>query len=136
MTEDKKRFVDTSVLVRYFTDDIPEQAATAEAIIDREDLLVNCVILAECGYVLTRLYNYARPQVVAVLVEFLQRENVSMSDMPKEFAAAALLSARDSHKLSFGDALIIAAMRASEVSVIYSFDRRFGGEGVTVLRES
>ena len=55
------RFIDTSMVVRYFTDDIPEQAALEEEIIEHEpELLVNAVILVECAYVLTRLYSYPR----------------------------------------------------------------------------
>ena len=133
MSEGAVRFVDTSVLIRYFTDDLPDQAEVAERIIENNDLLVNTVILLECSFVLTRLYGYPREKVVDALVEFLLRENVVMADLPKELVAAALLEARNSHRLSFGDLLVIASMRGAGVHEIYSFDKGFRAEGIVVL---
>ncbi|MBI3975438.1 MAG: PIN domain-containing protein [Armatimonadetes bacterium] len=127
------RFIDTSMLVRYFTDDIPEQAAIAEAIVETQSLLVNSVILMECGYVLTRLYHYPRADVIDVLVKFLRRSNVQMIDLPKERAMAALARCRESGRISIGDALIIAAMQARGVGEIYAFDQRLEAEGIRVL---
>jgi predicted nucleic acid-binding protein len=128
------RFIDTSMLVRYFTDDIPEQAAVAESIIESErSLLVNSVILMECGYVLTRVYSYSRVDVADVLVQFLRRANVQTVDVPKDDAVAALLRCRDRLRVSFGDALIVAAMLTHGSMEIYSFDKRFEGPGIRVL---
>ena len=135
MSETTRRFIDSSMLVRYFTDDIPEQAEVAERIIESDDLLVNSVIVSECGCVLTKLYAYPREDVVDTLVAFLLRENVAMPDLPKELAAEALLRCKGSGRVSFGDALIIAAMKARGVKEIYSFDRRLESAGIQVLRE-
>lgn len=132
MSDAKTHFVDTSVLVRYLTNDVPELAGIAERIVDQGNLLVNSVILLECCYVLTKLYSYRKEQVADAVVRFLLRENVHMVDIPKELASAALLPPRDTTRVSFGDALIVASMRAVGVEDIYSFDRGFKAEGITV----
>lgn len=133
MTARARRFIDTNMLVRYFTNDLPDQAAVAEAVIDSEDLFVSSVIVLECGYVLTRIYGYPRDAVVDALVAFLQRENVEISDLPKDLVAVNLLKCKGSSRRSFGDALIVAAMQASACEAIFSFDQRLAGGDVTVL---
>ncbi|MCL5957844.1 MAG: PIN domain-containing protein [Chloroflexi bacterium] len=134
MNEVGRRFIDSSMLVRYFTDDLPDQADIAERVIESENLFVNSVILLECGYVLTKLYGYPRDHVVDALVSFLARENVAVSDLPTELAAEALLRCKGSSRVSFGDALIIASMHACGAAEIYSFDGRIAAAGVRVLK--
>jgi predicted nucleic acid-binding protein len=129
------RFVDSSVLVRYFTEDDPKRALAAEAIVESDELIVSALILSEISYVLHKHYHYPRADVTNALVQFLQRENVRMIDMPKELAAVALLKSQSSTKLSFGDALILAQMQASQHQEIYSFDKRFRDESIVVLEE-
>ena len=127
------RFVDTSVLVRYFTRDDLRRADVAEAIIDSDELVVSGVILSETAYVLHRTYGYSRRDITGALIQFILRENVQMVDMPKELAAVALGKAQASTRLSFGDALILAQMQASGHREIYSFDTRFRDDDITVL---
>ena len=127
------RFVDSSVIIRYLTDDIPQRARIAEQILQSDDLVASCVILSEVAYVLRSGYRYSRTQVLDALAQFLTLENVELLDAPKERVASALAKARHAPGLSFGDALIIAQMRASGYTEIYSFDKRFRDEGITVL---
>lgn len=133
MSESSRRFIDSSMLVRYFTDDVPDQADIAERIIESEDLFVNSVILSECGYILTKLYNYPRDTVIDTLISFLARENVAMSDLPAELAAEALLRCKGSGRVSFGDALIIASMRACGATEIFAFDKWLGTPDIRTL---
>ena len=62
----------------------------------------------------------------------LQRDNVDMLHLPKELAIGALAKCRPSGRVSIPDALIWAAARTENLSV-YTFDRRFPAEGITVL---
>ncbi len=129
------RFLDSSVLVRYLTNDDPARARVAEAIIDSDDLVLSCVVLSEVAYVLRKTYGRSRRAISVALAEFLFRENVQLVDVPKERAASALLKAAESARISFGDALILAQMQASGHREIYSFDTRFRDEGVDVLQK-
>jgi predicted nucleic acid-binding protein len=126
------RFVDSSVLVRYFTDDDPRKARIAEEIIESDDLFVTTLILSEVAYVLRTSYKYPRSDVVDVLMQFVQRENVDVLDARKELIAISLDNAR-SGRLSFGDSLIIAQMRSANHREIYSFDKDFRDDAIVVL---
>lgn len=130
------RFVDSNVLLRYFTEDIPSLARTAEEIIESDDdLVVSAIVLGEVSYVLHKEYGRSRDEILEVLIEFLQRENVGVIDARKELVLASLSRARLSAKLSFGDALILAQMRSSGIRQIYSFDKDFRDPAIEVLEE-
>jgi predicted nucleic acid-binding protein len=128
------RFVDSNVLLRYFTEDIPSLARIAEEIIESDDkLVVSAIVLSEVSYVLHKEYGRSRDEILEVLVEFLQRENVSVIDARKELVVASFSRARETTKLSFGDALILAQMRSSGIKEIYSFDKDFRDPAIDVL---
>ena len=128
------RFVDSNVLLRYFTEDIPSLARAAEEIIESDDeLVVSAIVLSEVSYVLLKEYGRSRDEILQVLIEFLQRENVGVLDARKELVVASLSRARETTKLSFGDALILAQMRSSGIRQIYSFDKDFRDPAIDVL---
>lgn len=117
-------FLDTSVLVRYLTDDIPELAAQAERIIEHADELhVTPVVLAETAHVLRRLYHVPRGAIVDHLLALVQQDNI---------VVAGLYQCRPSGRISIPDALGWATARSAGVRTIYAFDARFPAEGVDV----
>ena len=123
--------LDTSVVVRYLTLDPPDQGERARALIDSPaDLMVTLVVLAEVAYVLTRLYGVAREAAVDLLVDFLARRNIELFELAKSQVVEALLLCRPSGRVSFADALLWAAVRASPTQTVYTFDRAFPAHGV------
>ena len=80
-----------------------------------------------------RGYGVDRRAVIDTLSEFVQRENIDVVDVPKERLVVALAKARESARLSLGDAFILAQMQAAGRQEIYSFDKRFRDEGIVVL---
>lgn len=128
-------FLDTSILVRYLTGDVPELAEEAAAIVDAEETLqVTGVVIAETAYVLTSVYRVARHLVVDHLVAVLQKGNIKTDGLPKDIVIQALMLCRPSGRVSFADAMVWAAARASHDRVVYSFDERFPGEGIRLRR--
>jgi predicted nucleic acid-binding protein len=127
------RFLDSSVVLRYLTDDDAERARRAQSIIESEDLVLSCVILSEIAFVLRSTYRKRQADIADTLANFLFRDNIDLVDAEKEHVANALLKSRDNPRLSLGDALILAQMQASGHDEIYSFDTRFRDEGITVL---
>jgi predicted nucleic-acid-binding protein len=128
-------FLDTSLLVRYLTDDPPEMADRATQLIERDgDLCVTETALNETAHVLRTVYGLSREEVVDLLVALLQRSNITFHSLDKAVVIAALLLCRPSGRVSFGDALIWAAARSLSPSTVYSFDRRFPSDGIAVLR--
>ena len=125
--------LDTSVVVRYFMQDQPHLALASTRIVDSEDhLLVSDVAIAEVAHVLMSTYRVPRERVVDQLVAFLRRDNVGTLNVPKEIVLSALAKCRPSGFVSIPDALIWAAASAEDAPV-YTFDRRFPAEGITVL---
>ena len=129
-------FVDTSVVVRYLTNDPPDLARKAAEILDAgPSLLLTGVVLAETAYVLMRSYGLPRYEVADSLIEFVQKENVSLVGMELGYVLDGLQMCRLPGRVSFSDALIWASARSSGDRPVYSFGRRFPSEGITVIGE-
>lgn len=125
--------LDTSVVVRYLMQDQPHLAlASARVIHSEESLLISDVAIAEVAHVLMSNYRVARERVVDQLVMFLQRDNIDTLNLPKELVVVALAKCRPSGRVSIPDALIWAAARSEDLPV-YTLDRRFPPEDITVL---
>jgi predicted nucleic acid-binding protein len=119
-------YLDTSVIVRYLTDDPPEMAARAAGIIDGDEpLVLSEIVLLEAAYVLTSVYEVGRAEVVDSLAGLLQRQNVRLRTLSKAAALEALGLCRSSGRVSFVDALLWAEARAAGAKEIHTFDRRF-----------
>lgn len=128
-------FLDTSVLVRYLTDDPAEMADRATQLIESGGALcVTETALNETAHVLRTVYGVSREEVVGLLIALLQRSNITFHSLDKPTVIAALLLCRPSGRVSLGDALIWAAARSFAPSAVYSFDRRFPRDGIEVLR--
>ena len=117
------------------TGDPPNMAEQAARVIDGEEGLQNTdVVLAETAYVLTSVYRISRSMAVAHLVDFLLKQNISTIVLDKGLVLQALLLCRPSGRVSFADAMLWAAARASETKVVYSLDDRFPQDGLEVRR--
>jgi predicted nucleic acid-binding protein len=123
--------LDTSVIVRYLTDDPPGSADLAGRLIEGdEDLLVPEVVLTEVGYVLASLYHLARERVVDLMLALLRRTNIEPLFLDKATVMSALLLCRPSNRVSYTDALTWASARAARTHVVYTLDERFPREGL------
>lgn len=105
---------------------------SAELIDGGDDLLISDVAIAEAAHVLTSYYGASRGEVVDHLTFLLRKDNVGILNHPKERVLNALAMCRPSRRVSIPDALIWAAARSEDVPV-YTFDRRFPTEEITVL---
>lgn len=133
MQQSEFALLDSSYLVRYLTDDPPEMAAQAAAVIDSDEpLWINEVILAESAYVLTSVYKVPRDIVVESLISFLHRQNIRLTVLPKLLAVEALQLCRDSKRHSFADALLWAQARHLQAKGVYTFNQRFP-RGIDIL---
>jgi predicted nucleic acid-binding protein len=127
-------FLDTSYIVRYLTNDPPEMAAVAAAVIDSEEpLVLSELALVETAYVLTSVYQLQRAETADVLMELVQRSNLHLGRLSKARALAALSLCRNSKRYSFTDVLLWAQARDSGAERIYSFDRKFPAEGTEII---
>jgi predicted nucleic acid-binding protein len=129
------RLLDTSVIIRYLSNDIPHLAQRARQLIESDSRLgIATVALLEAVDVLRNPpYAHEREAVVDALVDLLQRDNIVGIGVDATHAAAALLLCRPSGSVGFGDALIAATGRSAGVSEAYSFDAGFSRVGLRVV---
>lgn len=126
-------FLDTSVIVRYITGDPPELAERAGRLLDSEQLLVlSEVALLETAHVLAKFYGVPRLALVDALVALVQKANLRMATLPKPRVLEALYLCRDSHRYSLPDVILWAQAREMKVEPLFTFDRRFPSQGLTL----
>lgn len=126
--------VDTNLLVRYLTGEPPDQSEAAARVLERDaPILIAPLILVETAYVLRSVYGVAREDVVAALVDLVQRVNVQVLGVETSLVVQALGLCRASGRVSFADALLWAQARDLDQSV-WTFDKNFPMEGVRIRR--
>ena len=118
--------LDTTVLLRYLTQDDAKQSARATHLIERKlsadnPGFVSAVVLAEVAWVLKRAYRLSDRQIAAVIERILQTEVLSVEHEQEVFTAAVLLK---QGKGSFADALIGALARRAGCLKTFTLDRK------------
>ena len=72
--------LDTNVVLRYFLNDIPEQAIKARKIIVNSSCYVTDVVLTETVFVLERVIGMERSDIVTLIKTFLSLPNLIYND--------------------------------------------------------
>ena len=121
--------VDTDVIIRLVTGDDPvKQAEAAQLFQDVEDgkLTVRApvTVIADAVFVLCskRLYNMPRPQAAAALARLASIPGFRVDRRRTVIAALSLFG---STRLDFGDCMLVASMRETGATVLYSDDTDF-----------
>lgn len=122
----KRRLVDTNLIIRYLVQDHEKHARAAEKLFEACDrgelvLVILPAVLAECVFVLESFYQSARGGIASALSSLISSPGVEIHD------AAIHLDALDRYggsKLHFVDCLIAAAASAAKVPVA-TFDHGF-----------
>lgn len=126
--------VDTSVVVRYLVGTPAEQGRRARDLIDDDavEIGVSVVTLAECAHVLRTQYGVEQRDIIDSLIDFVQRANVSVVDARLDLLVGTLVRARSMPGRPIPDAMIVAALAASNAVPIATFDQDQGRYGVAV----
>ncbi len=126
-------FLDANVIVRYLVADNVELAARAAELIEGElKFSVSILVLAEIGYVLTKVYQIERSKAVEAMIGFLNLENVSVYEIDTDLAIEAILQCKSSGRVNFVDALLWGVTRAAASSRIWTFDTKFPAHEIVV----
>jgi predicted nucleic acid-binding protein len=126
-------FVDTNVVVRHVTGDLPAQAEAAGALLaaaEADALLLTDLVFAEIVYVLESFYELPRDQVAERLRAVLAFPATSAVDPPLLLRA---LDIYERHRLDLAEAYLVACAEASGLATVVSFDRTIDRVG-TVAR--
>ena len=117
--------LDTNVLIRHLTQDEPQQAERASALIQTacsidEPGYINRVVICEIVWVLERAYRYERSLIASCLETILRTADLRVEN--EKAAWAALARYRDGY--DFADPLIGETNILAGVDKTYTFDKR------------
>lgn len=120
--------LDTNVLVRYLTEDDPEQSPRAIALVERaleegERLFVPQVVLCELVWVLDSVYHYSLEEISLVLRDLLRARQLVIEDLDTARTAVDRYAAEGG---DFADFLIVERCRAAGCERVASFDGGLG----------
>ena len=111
--------IDTSILVRFLTNEHPEQSSRARALLEGHEVFVALTVLLETEWVLRSAYRLAPERIYAALRAFAGLPQVRI-EAPDRLARAL---DRAEASLDFADALHLDAATPAEAFV--TFDARF-----------
>lgn len=117
--------VDTNVLLRLTLRDDEAQVARAAALVEdalkqRQEVLINPVVLAEYVWTLARTYRASRAEQASAVRQYLDLPPYRLFD---RVAVKHALIAFEKGKADFADCLIRAMNRAEGAEITYSLDR-------------
>ncbi|NJO37287.1 MAG: type II toxin-antitoxin system VapC family toxin [Rhizobiales bacterium] len=117
--------LDTSVLIRHLTQDEPDQAARASALIEKscsteEPGYVNRVVMCEIVWVLERAYRYQRTIIADCIETILRTADLRVENEKAVWTALA----RYQEGFDFADALIAETNAMAGVAATATFDRK------------
>lgn len=125
--------IDTNVLVRFLTNDHPEQSPRTRALFEGHEVFVALTVLLETEWVLRSAYGFAPDRIFAALRAFAGLPQVKV-EAPSRLAEAL---DRAEAGLDFADALHLGATSTADDFV--TFDQRLlkGARrlGLTSVRE-
>jgi predicted nucleic acid-binding protein len=110
--------IDTNVVVRYLTNDHPEQSPRARLLIDGQAVFVPTTVLLEAEWVLRSAYGYGQTEIVKALRVFGGLPTVEMEEAALVSSALDLVEAG----MDFADALHVAT--SAHCTGFATFDRK------------
>lgn len=76
--------IDTSALVRFFTNDDKIKANKVKNLLEKEEILLPDIVFIELNYVLTKLYKIEKTELVKIYQFLLSQNNIKTSEEIKE----------------------------------------------------
>jgi predicted nucleic acid-binding protein len=121
------RFLDTNILLRYCTNDDPEKAQRALALLQRiergdEKVATSLLVVSEVVVTLERFYKVPKPHVHEMVRDLISLPDVQL---PSKSLCLAALEAHAAKNVSFVDAYNAVYMQSHGMAEIYTWDTDF-----------
>jgi len=118
--------LDTNVLVRYIVQDDPKQSVLASNVIETECTeqnpgLINCLVLCEVVWVLSRAYGYDRVVIVSVLKQILITNTFEVENTDLIWSA---IHDYEAGPADFSDYLIAHSNKSMSADHTVTFDKK------------
>ncbi len=130
------RFLDTNILLRYFTRDDEEKARLVLALLSRvergeEKVITSPMVIFETVFTLQSHYRVSRKEIRDLVSNVISLRGLQLQHKGLYYRA---LDIYVDHNISFADAFNAAYMESRGISEIYSWDGHFDRlPGVTRL---
>ena len=127
--------LDTNVLVRYLTQDDPDQAAQATRILEEEltgddQGFIGLVVLVETIWVLRRLYKASPEEIRETVNDLLGSRSILIEN---RHVVARAVATSEKNASDFADSIIAASALDVGCRKIVSFDRGAVRAGMTLV---
>lgn len=121
------RVVDANILLRFLTNDEPNQAAACEALLLRveaglEKVFLPDLVIADTVWTLEKFYKVGKNKIKELFIPILAAEGLICADKGLVLSALAIYSAKN---IDWTDAFVAAQMIENEQPEIYSYDHDF-----------
>lgn len=122
----ERAFADTNLFLRYFTNDVPQQADLVEALFRKAvagelALFVSQMVIAEIVWTLESFYRLPRMDIRRHIVAIMNTPNVAIENEELIRDAIDLYAERN---IDFIDAYNAFWMQAAGLTIAYTFDTR------------
>ena len=127
--------LDTNVLVRYLTQDDPDQTARATRVVEQELTesapgFIGLVVLVETVWVLQRLYRASTEEIRETVTDLLASRTIVVENRG---VVARALAISKQNSCGFPDAIISASALNAGCDKVVSFDRGVVRAGMTLV---
>lgn len=121
------RFLDTNILIRFFTRDDPAKAQAAYQLIgrverDEERVVLTALVIFELVFLLERRYAVAKAEIREKIGDLLSLRSVQLTEKSLCRKALDLYVEKN---IAYADAYHVTWMQQQGLKEVYSWDREF-----------
>jgi uncharacterized protein len=121
------RVIDANILLRFLTNDDPDQAAACEALLLRvetglEKVFLPDLVIADVVWTLEKFYRVEKKRIKELLIPLLAAEGLTCSNKGQILSALAIYSSKN---IDWTDAFIAAHIIENGQPEVYSYDQDF-----------
>lgn len=119
-------FIDTSLFLRYLTNDVPKQADAVEQLLHRAasgqiTLVANVMVIAEIVWTLESFYNLPKAAIQEKILSILNTPGIEVEEYSRVLQAVVTYAEQN---VDFIDAYNAAWLLDHDMNLIYTFDRK------------
>ncbi|MBI2103719.1 PIN domain-containing protein [Candidatus Woesebacteria bacterium] len=111
-------FLDSNYLLRFITNDIPDQATKARFILKKNSIYISSIVLAEVVYFLIKHYKIDKTKVCRTVMTLLKQHNIG-----SPIYSMKSFEIYQEENISYYDSLLLAEVLENK-GVLKSFDKK------------
>jgi len=121
------RFIDTNIIIRFLTDDVPEKADACEEVFKREArkderVFITDLVVAEIVWALESVYGLSKKEIQDKVEKILNTPNLFCLHKDIILGALILYAEKD---IDFIDAYNALILKEKGIKELYSYDRHY-----------